>query len=56
MILYTDIEGLPEDHPKVIEFMKEQKDMDDCYADGGGIVDMSEDSIDYFNRYIAGDR
>ena len=56
MILYTDIEGLPEDHPKVIEFMKEQEVMDQCYTESGGIHDMSEDSIDYFNRYIAGDR
>jgi hypothetical protein len=59
MIRYSDIEGLPEDHPKVIQFHKELADTDAAYAECGpddGPSGADEDTYEYFNRYIAGDR
>ena len=58
MIRYSQIENLPPNHPLVQAFEKQEKDLDDCYASAGPIGKPSDDeaSLDYFNRYVAGDR
>ena len=58
MIYYSEIENLPADHPKVIAFMKQEQDLDDAYMAAGPVSGPNEDeeSKDYFDRYIAGDR
>ena len=49
-------ELLPKTHPLMIEFMR-QLDEQDFPADAGPIYGpVSEDSQEYFDRYIAGDR
>jgi len=58
-LTYRDVMDLPADHPKSLQFMKELKDMDECYSESdynGSSVYSDEDSLDYFNRFIAGDR
>lgn len=71
MLTYMDIENLPKDHPKVKQFLTELAENDPIFAavvnDGINpeLVDdpicsifnlTDEESFDYFNRYIAGDR
>ena len=57
MIRYSQIEDLPSNHPLVKAFEKQEKDLDDLYAtitnDG---QEVTEDTLEYFNRYVAGDR
>ncbi len=57
MIRYSQIENLPPNHPLVLAFEKQEKDLDDMYAsmtnDG---QEVTEDTLEYFNRYVAGDR
>jgi len=57
-LTYRDVMDLPPDHPKSIQFMKELKEMDAAYDEAGdlGTVYDDEESEDYFNRFIAGDR
>jgi hypothetical protein len=59
MIKYNEIEGLQADHPKVKAFIAQEKLLDTHYAsmlfmDPNAV--MTENSLEYFNRYIAGDR
>lgn len=43
MIKYSQIENLHKDHPLVIRFMKEEKDLEDAYASlPSGSFDKSE--------------
>jgi len=58
MIRYSEVENLPADHPKMVAFMKQCQDEDAAYAAAGDIGKQSDDesSLDYFDRYIAGDR
>lgn len=57
MIRYSQIENLPPNHPLVLAFEKQEKNLDDMYAtitnDG---QEVTEDTLEYFNRYVAGDR
>jgi uncharacterized protein (UPF0371 family) len=57
MIRYSQIENLPSTHPLVLAFEKQEKDLDDMYAsmtnDG---QEVTEDTLEYFNRFVAGDR
>ena len=57
MIRYREIENLPPNHPLVLAFEKQEKDLDDLYAtvtnDG---QEVTEDTLEYFDRYVAGDR
>ncbi len=57
MIRYSQIENLPSNHPLVLAFEKQEKDLDDLYAtitnDG---QEVTEDTLEYFDRYVAGDR
>lgn len=56
-LTYGDIKDLPTDHPDSIRFMKELQEQEDAYkgyTTGSGLDD--EESLEYFNRYIAGDR
>jgi len=57
-LTYSDIANLPQTHPDYIRFMKEIKDLDDCYDDAGdiGSVYDDEESLEYFDHFIAGDR
>jgi hypothetical protein len=55
MIRYSQIENLPPTHPLVLAFEKQERDLDDCYAESTSSV-MREDSAEYFNRFVAGDR
>lgn len=57
-LTYRDVMDLPPDHPDSIRFMKEIKDLDNCYADAGdiGSVYDDEESLEYFDHFIAGDR
>jgi uncharacterized protein (UPF0371 family) len=57
MIRYSQIENLPSNHPLVLAFEKQEKDLDDMYAsmtnDG---QEVTEDTLEYFDRFVAGDR
>ena len=55
---YTDIANLPTSHPDYIRFMKEINDLDQAYADAGdlGSIHDDEESLEYFDHFIAGDR
>lgn len=59
MIKYSEIQFLPEDHPKHIAFIKELEKAQDEF-DAAEFVEYSclddEESKAYFDRYIAGDR
>lgn len=59
MIRYSQIENLPSDHPLVLAFVKQEREVDECYqqnAYAGPEGQPKEDSLDYFDRYVAGDR
>ena len=55
MIRYSEIENLPPNHPKVIAFNKQEKDLDELYENFTQ-GEVTEDTQEYFDRYIAGDR
>lgn len=52
-LTYRDIQDLPQDHPDYIRFMQEAETMS-----GLPVQEMGDDeeSVAYFDRYIAGDR
>jgi len=57
MITYSQIEDKDADHPLVIAFEEQCKAEDAMYAACGPVSGPEDEgSIDYFNRYIAGDR
>lgn len=59
MLTYKEIENLPPDHPKVKQFIQEVEENDIIFATVMQDYFHSmndEESLDYFNRYIAGDR
>lgn len=57
MLTYRDVENLPKDHPLMIKFWEELKKMEDAYIGEQFSHNLDdEQSLDYFNRYIAGDR
>lgn len=58
MLKWSEVEGLPEDHPKMIQFIKEQNDLNAAYLamDSEVAVEEDESSLEYFDHYIAGDR
>ena len=58
MIRYSQIENLPPNHPLVLAFEKQCRDEEAMYAALGNIGKPSDDegSLDYFDRYVAGDR
>ena len=53
MIKYSQIENLPVDHPLVAQFEKEQAELEQCECT---CTVCEEGSLEYFDRYIAGDR
>lgn len=53
MIAYQEVANLPDDHPKMLEFLDQEQMLDGIII--GGPLE-NEESLDYFNRYIAGDR
>jgi len=57
-LTYSDIQDLPADHELVQEFERQVQLEDQAYDDAGPITSGLEDeeSLTYFNRYIAGDR
>lgn len=57
MIKYSQIENLPEDHPLVQQFVKEQDALDKALEAAGPTATIhDEETMDHFNRFIAGDR
>jgi hypothetical protein len=57
MIRWSEIENLSETHPLVQQFIKEQDAMDRALDRAGPDATIyDEATLDYFNRYIAGDR
>jgi hypothetical protein len=57
MIKYSQIEHLPENHPLVIAFMKEQDALDEALAAAGPTATIYDDhTLEYFDRFVAGDR
>jgi hypothetical protein len=57
MIKYSQVADLPADHPLYKQFIKEQEELDTCYVSCNQEEDeQDEDCIDYFNRYMKGDR
>lgn len=55
MIRYREIENLSPDHPMVKAFEKQEKELDDLW-ESFTQGEVTEDSLEYFDRYIAGDR
>jgi|GEM_PF-6481548 hypothetical protein len=63
-LTYSDIANLPQNHPDYIRFMKEINDLDDAYASASQFDSTEEydeeyddeGSLEYSDRYIAGDR
>jgi hypothetical protein len=57
MIKYTEIENLPKEHPLVVKFWEQERKMDELNL-GEEITSGLEDeeSLVYFDRYVAGDR
>lgn len=53
-ISYSQIERLPADHPLFLRFMAQLAEEEGYTADEPCFDD--EESIDHFNRYVAGDR
>ena len=57
MITFKEIEGIPDNHPKVIQFEEEQLDLYKCLSESNGLSTLDDEAgIDFFDRYIAGDR
>lgn len=58
MIYYSQIEDKDADHPLVIAFEEQCRQEEAMYEALGPMSGPGEDeeSLDYFNRYIAGDR
>lgn len=50
----NDVINLPADHPKMIEFMKQVEEQN--FPDVAHDVIQDEQSLEYFDRHIAGDR
>lgn len=56
MITYKDIENLSNDHPLVKQFYKELEE-EAYFNQAEYFIDFSdEESLAYFNKYVAGDR
>jgi hypothetical protein len=55
MIKYSEIEHLPLDHPLMLQFMKQERDLE-VYKETSRDCGMDEESMEYFNRYVAGDK
>jgi hypothetical protein len=55
---YRDVQDLPSDHPLFKEFERQLKTENDVLEEAGSVIFGLEDeeSLDYFNRYVAGDR
>jgi hypothetical protein len=57
MIRYSQIENLPSTHPLVLAYEKQEKDLDDLYASvTNNGQEVTDDTQEYFDRYVAGDR
>jgi hypothetical protein len=57
MITYSQIRNLPKTHPLVKQFLKEQDALDKALEAAGPTSTIhDEDTMEYFDRYIAGDR
>ena len=57
MLKYKDVENLPSNHPLYLQFWDEiKKEEDICRGEADTFNLTDEESYDYFNRYIAGDR
>lgn len=56
-LTYRDVENLPADHPLMVEFMRTIEEEQNLYEgfSGYSIYD-NEESLEYFDRFIAGDR
>ena len=54
MLKWREVESLPKDHPKMLQFIKEQEWFE--AAEAAEEVEEDESSLEYFDRYIAGDR
>ncbi len=52
-LTYADVADLPIDHPLYVEFMKEATEQMDVEIQSSL---KDEESQEYFDRYIAGDR
>ena len=51
MLKWREVESLPKDHPKMLQFIKEQE-----WLEAAEAAEEDESSLEYFDRYIAGDR
>jgi hypothetical protein len=57
MIKYSQVIDLPADHPLYKQFIKEQEEIDTAYSScNKEEEEQDEECIDYFNRYMKGDR
>jgi hypothetical protein len=57
MIRYSQIENLPETHPLVKQFLAEQDALDKALESAGPTATIHDEStLEYFDRYMAGDR
>ena len=57
MIRYSQIENLPEDHPLTQQFIAEQDALDRALEAAGPTATIYDEStMDYFNRFVAGDK
>jgi hypothetical protein len=57
MIRYSQIENLPETHPLVQQFMKEQDALDKALEAAGPTATIyDEGTLEHFERFVAGDR
>lgn len=57
MIRYSQIQNLPESHPLVQEFLAEQDALDRALLSAGPTATIYDEStLEYFDRYMAGDR
>lgn len=58
-VTYRDVENLPPDHPLSIEFDRQVAALEELLGttQGASMYNLDdEESMDYFNRYIAGDK
>jgi hypothetical protein len=56
MILYSQIQHLPSNHPLVQQFIQQEEKLNQFLQDVQLDYSQNEQDLNYFNRYVAGDR